>query len=71
MFVPISAFLRGLVFEVSRGEEVAHFVLLLCLDGFLQVFPQLIFFQKSKGAHHPRTRRHLCAKCAILRPSQL
>jgi len=27
------------------------------------------FFQKSKHVHHPRTRRHLCAKVDILKPS--
>jgi len=38
---------------------------------FLQMLPQLKnYFQKPKCEHHPRSRRHLCAKFDIRRPSQ-
>jgi len=38
---------------------------------FLLILPQLKSFSKNhKRARHPRTRRHLCAKFDVLRPSQ-
>jgi len=75
MFVPISAFLQFLVSEVACGEQ---FAFLAFVADFWQIFlANLAAIKKlvSKNvsvhcAHHHRTRRHLCTKFDVLRPSQ-
>jgi len=68
--MPISAFLQLLVSEVACGEECALLALLAYFCRSLPVLPQLKnFFQKSKCAHHPRTRCHFCAKFDVLSQS--
>jgi len=52
------------------SEEKLAFLLFASFWPILAKFVQLNFFQKSKCVHHPRTRRHLCAKFDVLRPSQ-
>jgi len=37
---------------------------------FFSHFATINFLEKSKCAHHAHTRRHLCAKFDILKPSQ-
>jgi len=59
------------IFTVFLVSENKLLILGLFRRYFLQILPQLKnFFQKSKCAHHPRTRRHLCAKFDFLRPSR-
>jgi len=52
----------------ASGKEMGVFYNLFWR--FLQIWPRYIFSQKSKCAHHPRTRRHPCAKFDVLGPSQ-
>jgi len=68
MVVPHMLFLHicGITVQV---EKIG--ILGLFLACFLQILPQLKhFFLTPTWAHHPCTRRHLCAKFDILRPSQ-
>jgi len=67
MFVPISACLLFVVSEVKCVEKNVLIFGVFCV----QIMPQLKnFFQKSKRAHHLRTRRHLCVNFDVLRSSQ-
>jgi len=73
MFLPVSAFLLFLVSEVAYGEECAYFRRLLayfcCFFANFATLKKL--FQNCKCAHHPCTRRHLCAKFDVLRLSEI
>jgi len=57
----------------KQGNYITQSSALFAIFGtFLcQILPKLNnFFQKSKCKHHPGTRRHLCAKFDILKPTQ-
>jgi len=62
MFVPISAFLLFLVSELPCGECARFYFFGLFLRFFANFATINKLFPKSKCAHHPRNRRHLCAK---------
>jgi len=60
----------SIIFILLHRRTTNCLVFGLFWNSFVKFATVKYFFEKSKGVHHPRTKRHLCAKFDVLRPSQ-